>query len=144
VYKTAGVSDYLYTQASGTTTWPTLAEMISSGKRLVNFVDSGADASVPWYNHDTTFCDRLMQRNAKRRDPPKAGPMSVVGVRTLTLDYSFMCRLMAEYDFIFETPWLIQKGAEYPCTVDRPKDDRKQVLCVCPTLHRTKDSQWVD
>ncbi|KAF9360917.1 hypothetical protein BGX34_007415 [Mortierella sp. NVP85] len=93
VYKTAGVSDYLYTQPSGTTAWPTLAEMISSGKRLVNFVDSGADASVPW--------------------------------------------LMAEYDFIFETPWLIQKGAEYPCTVDRPKDDRKQMYVLNHFISRS-------
>lgn len=34
---------------------------------------------------------------------------------------------MNEYDFVFETPYAIQKGAEYPCTVDRPKDQRKQV-----------------
>ena len=34
---------------------------------------------------------------------------------------------MAEYDFIIETPWYITKGDAYPCTVDRPKDQRKPV-----------------
>jgi hypothetical protein len=29
--------------------------MISSKKRLVNFVDSGADASVPWYDRKLTY-----------------------------------------------------------------------------------------
>lgn len=41
-----------------------------------------------------------------------------------SVDYN---RLMNEYDFVFETPYAILKGAEYPCTVDRPKDQRKQV-----------------
>jgi hypothetical protein len=34
---------------------------------------------------------------------------------------------MAEYDFIFETPWQITAGSEYPCTVDRPKDQERGV-----------------
>ena len=46
------MTPYLYTQATGNTTWPTLASMIASKKRLLNFVDDGANASVPWY---TTF-----------------------------------------------------------------------------------------
>ncbi|KAG0362000.1 PLC-like phosphodiesterase [Gamsiella multidivaricata] len=86
VYQAAGMSNYLYTQQESAAAWPTLATMISSGKRLVNFVDSGADASVPW--------------------------------------------LMAEYDFVFETPWQISKGAAYPCTVDRPKDQRKPMYVL--------------
>ncbi|KAF8930509.1 hypothetical protein BGZ47_000506 [Haplosporangium gracile] len=81
VYQAAGMTPYLYTQTTGNTTWPTLASMISSKKRFLNFVDSGADASVPW--------------------------------------------LMAEYDFIFETPYAITKGSEYPCTIDRPKDQQR-------------------
>ncbi|KAF9122777.1 hypothetical protein BGX30_001794 [Mortierella sp. GBA39] len=81
VYQAAGMTPYLYTQSTGNTTWPTLASMIASKKRLLNFVDSGADASVPW--------------------------------------------LMEEYDFIFETPWQITKGSEYPCTIDRPKDQER-------------------
>ncbi|KAF9135472.1 hypothetical protein BGW39_002617 [Mortierella sp. 14UC] len=78
VYQAAGLNDYLYTQQAGTP-WPTLSSMISSKKRLLNFVDSGADTSVPW--------------------------------------------LMAEYDFIFETPYAVTKGQEYPCTIDRPKGE---------------------
>lgn len=35
---------------------------------------------------------------------------------------------MSEYDFVFETPYNIPKGTAYPCTIDRPKDQRKQVL----------------
>ncbi|KAF9921015.1 hypothetical protein FBU30_008986 [Linnemannia zychae] len=81
VYQAAGLNDYLYTQPAGSTTFPTLGEMIASKKRLLNFVDDGADASVPW--------------------------------------------LMSEYDFIFETPWQIAKGAEWPCTVDRPKGQER-------------------
>lgn len=34
---------------------------------------------------------------------------------------------MAEYDFVFETPYNIPKGTAYPCTIDRPKDQRKPV-----------------
>ncbi|KAG0259329.1 hypothetical protein BGZ95_004719 [Linnemannia exigua] len=80
VYQAAGLNDYLYTQTAGTP-WPTLASMISSKKRFLNFIDGGADASVPW--------------------------------------------LMAEYDFIFETPYAITKGQEYPCTIDRPKGEER-------------------
>ncbi|KAF9086870.1 hypothetical protein BGX29_002701 [Mortierella sp. GBA35] len=86
VYQAAGMTPYLYTQTAGSTAWPTLGEMIASKKRLLNFVDSGADASVPW--------------------------------------------LMAEYDFIFETPYQIASGAEYPCTVDRPKGEEKQMYVM--------------
>ncbi|KAG0322469.1 hypothetical protein BGZ99_003337 [Dissophora globulifera] len=92
-YQAAGVTNYLYTQTTGSTTWPTLADMISSGKRLVNYVDSGADASVPW--------------------------------------------LMAEYDFVFETPFEIALGAAYLCTVDRPKDQRKQMYVMNHFISRT-------
>ncbi|KAF9935036.1 hypothetical protein FBU30_008529 [Linnemannia zychae] len=86
VYSAAGLSPYLHTQPAGSASWPTLAQMIASKKRLVNFIDSGADASVPW--------------------------------------------LMAEYDFVFETPYLIPKGTAYPCTIDRPKDQRKQMYVL--------------
>ncbi|KAF8939474.1 PLC-like phosphodiesterase [Dissophora ornata] len=86
VYQGAGMTDYLYTQTTGNTTWPTLAEMISSGKRLVNYIDTGYDSSVPW--------------------------------------------LMEEYSFIFETPYQIYKGGAYPCTVDRPKNQRQQMYVL--------------
>jgi hypothetical protein len=36
-------------------------------------------------------------------------------------------RLMSEYDFIFETPYAISKGQEYPCTIDRPKGEERGV-----------------
>ncbi|CAO3569702.1 unnamed protein product [Mortierella alpina] len=85
VYTAAGLVPYSYTPTSNGA-WPTLAEMISSKKRLVSFLDNGADASVPW--------------------------------------------LMAEYDFVFETPWSIPKDTPYPCTVDRPKDQRKPMYVL--------------
>ncbi|KAF9438819.1 hypothetical protein BGZ76_004419 [Entomortierella beljakovae] len=102
VYSAAGMANYLYTQPPGNTAWPTLTSMIASGKRLVNFVDSGADSTVPW--------------------------------------------LMAEYDFIFETPWQIAKGAAYPCTVDRPKDQRKQMYVMNHFISGTitVDGQAID
>ncbi|KAF9581049.1 hypothetical protein BGW38_002070 [Lunasporangiospora selenospora] len=86
VYAAAGLTNYLYTQTAGSTSWPTLAQMISSGKRLVNFIDAGADASVPW--------------------------------------------LMNEYSFVFETPYSILRGNPYPCTIDRPKDQRQQMYVL--------------
>lgn len=49
VYKESGLLDLSYTQADGNMTWPTLQEMITSGKRVVNFVDVNSDqGSVPW------------------------------------------------------------------------------------------------
>ena len=39
-------------------------------------------------------------------------------------------RLMAEYDFIFETPYAIPLGGPYPCTVDRPRDQRKSMYVL--------------
>ena len=47
-YQASAVMPYVYTHEEGSP-WPTLKEMISSGKRLVNFVDAGADpSSAPW------------------------------------------------------------------------------------------------
>lgn len=49
MYQAAGLLDYTYTQPVDNLTWPTLQEMITSGKRLVTFTDLGADQSqVPW------------------------------------------------------------------------------------------------
>ncbi|ORZ23643.1 PLC-like phosphodiesterase [Absidia repens] len=49
MYEAAGLLDIVYTQPVGNYTWPTLQEMISSGKRLVTFTDLGGDQSqVPW------------------------------------------------------------------------------------------------
>lgn len=43
------VMNYVYTQPVGSLTWPTLQSMISSGKRLINFIDTGADqTTAPW------------------------------------------------------------------------------------------------
>lgn len=45
----SGIMDFLYVQPANNLTWPTLSDMISSGKRLVNFMDVGANQSqVPW------------------------------------------------------------------------------------------------
>ncbi|KAG0257594.1 hypothetical protein BG011_003874 [Mortierella polycephala] len=85
-YAAAGLDSYSHTQPTGSTAWPTLTEMISGGKRLVTFLDTGADASVPW--------------------------------------------LMSEYDYVFETPYRIPAGAEYPCTIDRPKDQQRQMYVL--------------
>jgi hypothetical protein len=48
-YKASGILDYTYTQPAGNLTWPTLQKMIDDNKRVVNFVDTGADQStLPW------------------------------------------------------------------------------------------------
>ncbi|KAG0332460.1 hypothetical protein BG000_009982 [Podila horticola] len=73
VYAAAGLVSYSHAQAPGTAAWPTLSQMILSGKRLV---------------------------------------------------------LMAEYDFVFETPYNIIKGSPYPCTIDRPKNQKKPMYVL--------------
>ncbi|KAF9975632.1 hypothetical protein BGZ73_000646 [Actinomortierella ambigua] len=55
VYQAAGLADYLHTQEAGNTNWPTLGEMISSGKRLVNFLDDGYSAGTPWLMNEYSF-----------------------------------------------------------------------------------------
>lgn len=48
-YNASGIMDYTFVQSSNNYTWPTLGEMISSGKRVVNFMDEGADPQTyPW------------------------------------------------------------------------------------------------
>lgn len=47
-YNASGILDYSYVQTTGNYTWPTLAEMISSGKRVVNFIDSSYQSTLPW------------------------------------------------------------------------------------------------
>ncbi|KAG0735464.1 hypothetical protein G6F23_011574 [Rhizopus arrhizus] len=47
-YNASGILDYSYQQTSGNHTWPTLAEMIASGKRVVNFADSSYQSQLPW------------------------------------------------------------------------------------------------
>ncbi|OBZ83898.1 hypothetical protein A0J61_08046 [Choanephora cucurbitarum] len=48
-YNASGLTEYVHTQTFGNLTWPTLGEMISSGKRVVNFVDEGTDThQVEW------------------------------------------------------------------------------------------------
>ena len=48
-YQSAGLESYAYVPAStpvASTAWPTLQSLISSGKRLVSFIDYGADYSA--------------------------------------------------------------------------------------------------
>ncbi|KAI9250763.1 PLC-like phosphodiesterase [Sporodiniella umbellata] len=48
-YQASGILDYTYIQAPGDYKWPTLAQMISSGKRVVNFIDSSDfQSTLPW------------------------------------------------------------------------------------------------
>ncbi|OAD79873.1 hypothetical protein PHYBLDRAFT_100632, partial [Phycomyces blakesleeanus NRRL 1555(-)] len=48
VYSASKIMPYIYTHDSSKP-WPTLNEMIDSGKRVVNFVDSQADEkNIPW------------------------------------------------------------------------------------------------
>ncbi|GBC01648.1 hypothetical protein RclHR1_04280005 [Rhizophagus clarus] len=47
IYTQSGFVKYAHFQEVGQD-WPTLNDMINSGKRAVNFVDTGADPSVQW------------------------------------------------------------------------------------------------
>lgn len=53
----SGIMNLLFVQPANNLTWPTLSDMISSGKRLVNFMDVEADQSqVPWYVQLFVLC----------------------------------------------------------------------------------------
>ncbi|KAL7335093.1 hypothetical protein PS15p_200623 [Mucor circinelloides] len=55
-YNASGLTEYSHVQAYGNFTWPTLAEMIASGKRVVNFMDEGTDTSaLPWLLPEWNF-----------------------------------------------------------------------------------------
>lgn len=48
-YTQSGLVNYSYIQSPYNTTWPTLQEIIASGKRVINFLDVNADQkNVPW------------------------------------------------------------------------------------------------
>ncbi|KAI8394152.1 PLC-like phosphodiesterase [Radiomyces spectabilis] len=56
IYKSSGILDYTHTQNADNYNWPTLQDMISSGKRVVNFLDVGADqSSVPWLHSEFDY-----------------------------------------------------------------------------------------
>ena len=59
-FNASDASQYAYVptlshNASILDSWPTLGELISSGKRLVVFLDSGADDSVPYILNEFTY-----------------------------------------------------------------------------------------
>ncbi|CAG8489581.1 2640_t:CDS:2 [Ambispora gerdemannii] len=85
-YQTSGIMPYVYSQQDTKSAWPTLQSMINSGKRVVNFIDVGADPSVPW--------------------------------------------LMAEYNYVFETPFDNSDANNWQCTVDRPKDQPRSMYVL--------------
>ncbi|KAI7848707.1 PLC-like phosphodiesterase [Circinella umbellata] len=55
-YEASGILEYAHVQSPQNLTWPTLQEMISSGKRLVNFVDINADQNtIPWLHSEFDY-----------------------------------------------------------------------------------------
>jgi hypothetical protein len=52
-FEDAGMLSYVHEQPLGAP-WPTLREMIESGRRLVVFTES-ADVSLPWYHHAYSY-----------------------------------------------------------------------------------------
>jgi hypothetical protein len=53
VFEAAGLTDYVHTQIRGEA-WPTLGEMIESGRQLVVFTDNDA-GDPPWYHYVWDF-----------------------------------------------------------------------------------------
>lgn len=48
-YDAANLTNYCYSQPLNNYTWPTLGELISSGKRLINFMDEGSNVgNLEW------------------------------------------------------------------------------------------------
>lgn len=82
-YNASGIMDYVHVQNSNNYTWPTLGEMIASGKRVVNFLDEGASPSTyPWLmrewdyvfetpydNHNETQFSCVIDRPAEPNSP---------------------------------------------------------------------------
>jgi len=59
-FNSSGILPYAYVpinshKSSDPTTWPTLGEIITSGKRLIAFLDSGADITVPYILPEWTY-----------------------------------------------------------------------------------------
>lgn len=55
-YEESNIMPMIYTH-DDTKPWPTLQEMIDSGKRVVNFIDAEADPEqVPWYEICALLC----------------------------------------------------------------------------------------
>jgi hypothetical protein len=51
IYKAASLDSVSFSPASSPLTasaWPTLGSMIDSGKRLLTFLDNGADVTIPY------------------------------------------------------------------------------------------------
>lgn len=58
IFQSVGLADLSYTPTSFPmvyTDWPTLGSMIDSGKRLVTFLDNGADSSQVSYIIDGEY-----------------------------------------------------------------------------------------
>ncbi|RUS23900.1 PLC-like phosphodiesterase [Jimgerdemannia flammicorona] len=47
-YLQSGIMNIVYTQPAATLDWPTLGDLVKQNKRVINFIDRGADAAVPW------------------------------------------------------------------------------------------------
>lgn len=49
VYESSKIMPFVFTYDESSSSWPTIQEMIDSGKRVVNFIDAEADHEhVPW------------------------------------------------------------------------------------------------
>ncbi|RUS14272.1 PLC-like phosphodiesterase, partial [Endogone sp. FLAS-F59071] len=55
VYQQSGLMGSVYQQPTGSLDWPTLGDMVTSNKRVVNFIDSGADSNYPWLHMEYLY-----------------------------------------------------------------------------------------
>jgi len=53
-YQSSGIMPYVYTPTDPQN-WPTLGQLIQSGKRVINFIDNSDDPSVPWLVNEYTY-----------------------------------------------------------------------------------------
>ncbi|KAI9322518.1 PLC-like phosphodiesterase [Dichotomocladium elegans] len=55
-YKASGLLEYTHAQEPGNLTWPTLGDMIRSGKRVVTYLEQNADQSrYPWQHSEYDY-----------------------------------------------------------------------------------------
>ncbi|CAG8699404.1 7138_t:CDS:2 [Dentiscutata erythropus] len=70
----AGLTQYCFTQPLGSA-WPTMSDIISSGKRVMNFLDSGADTTtVPWLMAEYSYVFETPYDNT---DPNAVWPCTI-------------------------------------------------------------------
>ncbi|KAI2788988.1 PI-PLC X domain-containing protein 1 [Penicillium oxalicum] len=118
----SGIDRYAFVPASNPLplgSWPTLGQMISSGKRLVVFLGS-------LYPTTSSYSLPSIKRLAKNSRPPWNSVLhqAVPNVAYVALDYGANTNkvnyILDEFAYYFETPYDVTDSNFSGCSIDRP------------------------